>query len=76
MAKKVIAVITIIHNGETIKPGEDLPFEKFTKDQLTRLYERGAVRVELGEAAPEPVAEKVETEEVKVETEPSTETKE
>lgn len=53
MAKKVIAVTTIIHDGETIKPGEELPYEKFNKDQLTRLYERGAVRVEMAEEATE-----------------------
>lgn len=53
MAKQVVAATKIVHDGETIEVGSVLEASKFSKEQLTRLYERGAVRVENAEA-PEP----------------------
>lgn len=45
MAKKVVAAIRIKHNGEYTEPGKALDTSKFTKEDLTRLYERGAVKI-------------------------------
>lgn len=56
MAKKAVAAIIIIHDGVQYGVGEPLDPQKFTKDQLTRLYERGAIKIEdsSAEEKPEP----------------------
>ena len=45
MAKRVVAAIKIIHNGVDYEVGKPLDTSKFTKEDLTRLYERGAVKI-------------------------------
>ena len=45
MPKQVVASVKIIHNGEEFQVGKPLDTSKFTKDDLTRLYERGAVKI-------------------------------
>lgn len=45
MSKKVVAAIRIKHNGEYTEAGDPLDTSKFTKEDLTRLYERGAVKI-------------------------------
>jgi len=46
MAKRVVAAMDINHNTELIKTGDVIDPKQFTKEQLTRLYERGAVKIE------------------------------
>jgi hypothetical protein len=46
MAKQVVATMDIQHDGEKYPMGQPIDPKKFSKDQLTRLYERGAVRIE------------------------------
>lgn len=46
MAKKLIAVTMIRHNGEDMPAGEPVDTSKFTKDELKALYDAGSVRVE------------------------------
>jgi hypothetical protein len=46
MAKKLIAVTTIRHNGEDMPANEPVDTSKFTKDELKALYDAGSVRVE------------------------------
>lgn len=46
MAKQVVANMDINHDGKVIKAEEPIDPKQFSKDQLTRLYERGAVRIE------------------------------
>lgn len=45
MAKQVVANMNIKHDGQTIAVGDVIDPKKFDKDQLTRLYERGAVKI-------------------------------
>lgn len=45
MPKQVVASVKIIHNGEEFQVGKPLDTSKFTKEDLTRLYERGAVKI-------------------------------
>jgi hypothetical protein len=45
MAKKFVACMLIQHDGEKYQIDEVLDPSKFTKDELTRLYERGAFKV-------------------------------
>jgi hypothetical protein len=46
MAKKLIAVTGIKHNGEEFAANEELDTSKFTKDELKSLHDAGAVRVD------------------------------
>lgn len=46
MAKKLIAVTAIKHNGEDFEAGSEVDTAKFTKDELKSLHDAGAVRVE------------------------------
>lgn len=46
MAKKLIAVTNVRHNGDDIEAGSEVDTSKFTKDELKSLYDSGAVRVE------------------------------
>lgn len=72
MAKQVVATMDIMHNGEKYPMGQPVDPKDFTKDQLTRLYERGAVKIEEPAAkdAPAPTMDDVKTEETeKTETE-------
>lgn len=45
MAKKFVACMLIQHDGKKYQIDEVLDPSKFTKDELTRLYERGAFKV-------------------------------
>lgn len=45
MAKKVVAAVRIKHDGEYFEVNKPLDPQKFTKEELTRLYERGAVKI-------------------------------
>jgi hypothetical protein len=46
MAKKLVAVTNIKHNGEYIPAGEAIDASKFEKDELKQLHDAGAVKVE------------------------------
>jgi hypothetical protein len=46
MPKQVVATMDIMHNGDKYPMGKPVDPKRFTKEQLTRLYERGAVRIE------------------------------
>jgi hypothetical protein len=46
MAKKLIAVTAIRHNGEDMPANEPVDTSKFTKEELKALYDAGSVRVE------------------------------
>lgn len=46
MAKKLIAVTAIRHNGEDMPANEPIDTSKFTKDELKALYDAGSVRVD------------------------------
>lgn len=66
MAKKIVAVTDIMHDNERTKAGEVLDAQKFTKEQLTRFYDRGVIRiVDDSELAPSPTLEDVKAEEEK-----------
>jgi len=67
MAKQVVATMDIMHDGEKFPAGEPVDPKKFSKDQLTRLYERGAVRIEEPKQKnePEPTLEDVNREQDK-----------
>lgn len=54
MAKQIVATMRILHDGEEYVANKPVDPNKFTKDQLTRLYERGAIRVEDASAVSEP----------------------
>lgn len=45
MAKKLVAVTAIKHDGEEFAEGSELDASKFTKEQLKDLYDAGAVEV-------------------------------
>lgn len=49
MAKQIVAATRINHNGEIIEAGSTIDPGKFTKDQLTRLHERGAIVISVEE---------------------------
>ena len=53
MAKQVVATMDIMHDGEKFPAGQPVDPKKFSKDQLTRLYERGAVKIEDGTSTKE-----------------------
>lgn len=56
MAKRLVAVTNIKHNGNFIKFGEVLDHKLFTQEQLKRLYDAGAIRLEVdSEIIPEDV---------------------
>lgn len=66
MAKKIVAVTDIMHDNERTNAGEVLDAQKFTKEQLTRFYDRGVIRiVDDSELAPSPTLEDVKAEEEK-----------
>lgn len=46
MAKKLVAVTGIKHNGEFFPAGEPLDTGKFDKEELKQLHDAGAVKVE------------------------------
>jgi hypothetical protein len=54
MAKKLVAVTGIKHNGVSYAAGETLPSGEFTKDELKTLHDNGALVVE-DDAKPEDV---------------------
>lgn len=43
MAKKIVAVTGIKHDGETIDAGSPIDPSKFTKDELKELHDNGAI---------------------------------
>lgn len=45
MAKQVIAAIRIKHNGKYYEADKPVDPSEFTKEDLTRLYERGAIKI-------------------------------
>ncbi len=45
MAKQVVAVTDIMHDKVLTKAGEILDAKRFTREQLTRFYERGVIRI-------------------------------
>lgn len=45
MAKKLVAVTGIKHNGTTYEAGETLPAAEFTKDELKELHDNGALTI-------------------------------
>lgn len=45
MAKKLVAVTSIKHDGEEFDEGTELDASKFSKEQLKDLYDAGAVKV-------------------------------
>lgn len=45
MAKKLVAVTGIRHNGEDFEAGSELDTTLFTKEELKSLYDAGAVEV-------------------------------
>lgn len=53
MAKKLVAVTSIKHNGELFPAGESINPAKFDKEELKQLHDAGAVKVE-GEDDPSP----------------------
>lgn len=63
MAKKVVTVITVKTDDGFVEPGEVLDVSKLSKEDVTRLYDLGAIKIE-----------EVANEEVKVEEAPKTET--
>jgi len=66
MAKKIVAVTDIVHDKVRTKAGEVLDAKKFTKEQLTRFYDRGVIKiVDDSELAPAPTLDDVKAEESK-----------
>lgn len=51
------ALTHIIHNGEEFEPGDALPKNKFTKEQMQTLLASGSVGEEAAMAASEPEPE-------------------
>lgn len=45
MAKQIVCAMRIMHDKEYIEIDDIIDPKRFTKDQLTRLYERGAVKI-------------------------------
>lgn len=45
MAKQIVAAMLVNHDGVKYQIDDVLDPQLFTKDQLTRLYERGAVKI-------------------------------
>lgn len=45
MAKKIVAVTDILHDGVRTVSGEVLNHELFTQDQLKRFYDRGIIKI-------------------------------
>lgn len=45
MAKQVVAAIRIKHDGKYYEAGKPVDPSAFTKEDLTRLYERGAIKI-------------------------------
>ncbi len=45
MAKQIVASMLLQHDGVKYQIDEIVPPQAFTKEQLTRLYERGAIKV-------------------------------
>lgn len=60
MAKKLVAVTGIKHNGKFYSAGEALDPTAFTKDALKELHDNGALRVE-DDSTPEDVKASAET---------------
>lgn len=54
MPKQIVAKTRIKHNGTLYEVGDVIAHEAFTKDQLTRLYERGAFSLVEVNPQPEP----------------------
>lgn len=52
MAKKLVAVTGIRHNGESFDAGEPIDPSKFSKEELKELHDNGAIVVE-DDAKPE-----------------------
>lgn len=46
MAKRIIAVTQINHDGENFPANEHIDVTKFTKSQLESLYDVGAIKIE------------------------------
>lgn len=46
MAKKLVAVTDIRHDGKDYAAGSTLNKDEFTQDQLKQLYDNGAVKIE------------------------------
>jgi len=46
MAKQVVAAMKIMHDGKDIAIGDVIDRKLFADEQLTRLYERGAIKIE------------------------------
>lgn len=46
MAKKLVAVTAIKHNGETFEAGATLDPSQFSRDELKELHDNGAVAVQ------------------------------
>lgn len=59
-SKKIVAAMRIKHNGEVIDVDDVIDPTKFTEDELTRLYQRGAVKIVLSDAPKEPTEEDLE----------------
>lgn len=80
MAKKVIAVTGIKHNGTFYAPGETLDVTKFTRVQLEALHDVQSIKIEdipepvKSEKAPKPEAIKTTEETPKVASAPSSAT--
>lgn len=53
MAKKLVAVTGIKHNGEFVQAGEAIDASKFSKEELKQLHDAGAVKVD-GDEDPTP----------------------
>lgn len=49
MPKKIVAAMRIKHNGEVMEIDSVIDPTKFTEEELTRLYQRGAVKIVLPE---------------------------
>ncbi len=54
MAKKLVAVTAIKHDGEEFADGSELDASKFSKEQLKDLYDAGAVEVKETDEETEP----------------------
>lgn len=66
--KKIVATTKIKHNNDFIEVDEVIDPERFTKEELTRLYERGSVKIVEMQVVEVSVPHDAKKEEVETET--------